>query len=384
MYEIPLVLWCSANEQQQARSIHAQETHSSLPNQHPSLRARETRSSTFIKDSDDSISDTLDEQPDETDSYRGLSIPFGPLEMQKSETRLSPHNPPNRVHDDRTIRCLCSGAVAAYGEENGLIECNQCKSLHRTGCLQSLCQNCKEASEQPITKSEAQNTPRVDSSTETDEMVDPRLQSAIIKIQELQDSLVGRDRELQESKQFVEALNRDIHYLKMAQNQRDEEHGSSTELLVKQKKQIHNLLNDLKARRRLGTFTALPAASRSHGPTRDIKAGFVEACHSSHMIFLQLEAKQLACIPQLHLHENLLGLARRIAGSRHLPALQLQDGTFWNVEPVVLLRSLSTAALQEWVFEADFPNFEDESSITLAVYRNILANQGNKCSLYSK
>jgi hypothetical protein len=182
----------------------------------------------------------------------------------------------------------------------------------------------------------------------------------------------------------VEALNRDIHYLKMAQNQGDEEHGSSTELLVKQKKQIHNLLNDLKARRRLGTFTALPAASRSHGPTRDIKAGFVEACHSSHMIFLQLEVKQLACIPQLHLHENLLGLARRIAGSRHLPALQLQDGTFWNAEPVVLLRSLSTAALQEWVFEADFPNFEDESSITLAAYRNILANQGNKCSLYSK
>ncbi|KAE9363646.1 hypothetical protein N431DRAFT_448229 [Stipitochalara longipes BDJ] len=375
------------SKRDRARSIRATacspETPPSLQEQRPRPQARERRSLTLIKDSEDGVSDTLDEQLDGFSSCRELSIPFGPLETEDSDTHLSPDSQPNSIHNEKRIRCICRATVATHSDGNDVVECSQCKVLHHAGCLRYLCQECNESAEKIIAAPETRySAPRVDSSTETDEIIDPRVQSAIFKIQELQESLLGRERELQESKQFVEELNRDIHHLNMAQKQRDDQHGSPIEeLLVKKQKQVHNLLNDLKARRRLGTFTNLPPASRFQGTKTDVKIGFEEAYHNSHMIFRRLEIKQFPCIPQLRLHETLLGLAHRVTGSKPDPALQSRDRDLLSIEPVVLLRSLSTAALQEWIFEADFPNFEDDSSITLAAYRDLLANQDGALAL---
>jgi hypothetical protein len=384
MYEFHPILWNSANEQQRTRSIRAiARSPATLPfiqEQRPSVEARDRRSLTLIKDSEDGISDTLEGQPNGYNSSREISIPFGPLGTEDSDTCPSPDSKKDNVRDEQRIRCTCGATKAGHGDGNGLIECNQCKISQHTGCVKYLCQECTECAQQtvaePVTRDIA---PQIDSSTETDELVDPRLYIAIAKIQELQENLVDKERELQESQDFVEDLNRDIHYLNMARRQRDEQYGSSIEeQMVKLQKQVHNLLNELQARRRLGTFTRLPPASHHQGAKTNIKSSFEDAYRNSNTIFRGLEIKEFPFIPELQIHENLLGLAQRIAGSRLDSVSQLQDRELLSVDPVALLRSLSTAALQNWVFETDFPNFESDSSSTLAAYRDLLANQGNK------
>ena len=363
-----------ANDQKRPGSIRgtacSPETPPPLRELHQSPRARETRSSTIIQDSEDCISDTLDVQLDGCSSSREPSIPFGPLGTEDSDTCLSPDSTPNSLH---------AATVAIHRGTNNLAECKQCNLFRPVGCLQYFCQECIESGRQNIAGPETPNgTSQVDSSTETDEYIDPRLQSAVLKISELQESLLVRERELEESEKNVQELDREIHYLNMAQKHRDEQHGTSVEeVLVKQLKQVHNLRNNLQARHRWGTFTTLLPASRFQGTTTKVENGFEDAYHNCHMIFRRLDIKQLPYIPQLHSHESLAGLIRRATGARQDPVLQHQDQDLSSVDPAALLRSLSTAALQEWVFESDFPNFEDDSSITLAAYRDLLANQGN-------
>jgi hypothetical protein len=201
----------------------------------------------------------------------------------------------------------------------------------------------------------------------------------MVKIQELEENLVDKKRELQESQDLVVDLNRDVHYLNMARKQREEQYGSTIEeQIVKLQKQVHNLVNELQARRRLGTFTRLSPVSHHQGAKTNIKNSFEDAYSTSNMIFRGLEIEEFPFTPELQMHEKLLGLVRRIAGLRTNSVSQLQDRDLLSVDPVALLRSLSTAALQAWVFETDFPNFESDSSSTLAAYRDLLASQGNQ------
>jgi hypothetical protein len=101
------------------------------------------------------------------------------------------------------------------------------------------------------------------------------------------------------------------------------------------------------------------------------------------MIFRNLEIKGFPFIPQLQMHDRLLGLAQRVAGSRLDSVPQPKDRELLSIDPVALLRSLTVTALQDWVFETDFPNFEDNLSITLEGYRDLLASQGNEERQYN-
>ena len=49
---------------------------------------------------------------------------------------------------------------------------------------------------------------------------------------------------------------------------------------------------------------------------------------------------------------------------------------FSRISPRSVLRALVAAAVCEWIFESDFPNFEEEGSRVLAKYREHLALQG--------
>lgn len=49
---------------------------------------------------------------------------------------------------------------------------------------------------------------------------------------------------------------------------------------------------------------------------------------------------------------------------------------FSRISPRSVLRTLVAAAVCEWIFESDFPNFEEEGSRILAKYREHLALQG--------
>lgn len=388
MYELHPIVLCGANVQQRTRSTRATVCSPAKPpaveERYPSLQKKEQRSSTIIKDSEDDISDALDGQPDGLNYNRETSIPFGPLGTEDSTTSLLPNSNKDDGCDEERILCTCGVNEVVRGDENELIECSQCKISQHTGCVKYFCQECTEAKGTLAERLTRSISSQIDSSTETDELIDPRLQSAIIKIQELQENLMDKERELQESQQFVEDLNRDVHYLNMAKKQRDEQHGSSIEeRMFKQQKQVHSLLNELQARSRLGTFTKLTRTSNHQGTSTDLKVALKEAYHNSHMIFRNLEIKGFPFIPQLQMHDRLLGLAQRVAGSRLDSLPQPTDRALLSIDPVALLRSLTVAALQDWVFETDFPNFEDNLSITLEGYRDLLASQGNEERQYN-
>ncbi len=349
-----------------------------------SLEARECRSSARIKDSEEPLSDVLDGQTNGYSSSREMSIPFGPLETEDSETCRSVHSKKDSIHDAKTMRCICGATAATQDDGNELIECNKCKISQHTGCVKYLCQECTKCVQPTVAEPSIQSSvPQIDSSTETYDLVDPLLQLAVAKIQELEESLTDKERELLESRHIVTDLERDIHFLNEARKQREEQKGLSIEEhIVKLQKQVHDLNNDLRARHRLGTFTKLTPESRYMGAGIDIKRSFEHVYHSSNMIFLGMEIEEFPFIPQLQSQERLLSLAERIIGSQVDSVLQLQEGNFFRINPVVLLRSLTTAALQTWVFETDFPSFASDSSNTLVVYRDLLLHQGNRRDVF--
>jgi len=376
MYEAPNMLWRSTNKQKRFSSIRVIVPSIRAPRL--SLEARESSSSASIKDSEEPVSDALDRQPNGHDSSREMSIPFGPLETEDSESCLSVHSKKDSIHDVRTIRCICGATQANQDDGNELIACNQCKISQHTACVKYLCQECTKCAQKTVAEPSTRSSiPQIDSSTETDDLVDPRLQFAVANVQELEESLADKERELQESRQKVVDLEQDIHFLNEARKQRDEQNGPSIEEhMVRLQKQVHNLNNDLRARHRLGTFTKLTPESRYQGARIDIKSSFEDVYHSNNMIFRGMEIEEFPFIPQLQ--SQLQGLVEMIVGSQVDSVAQLQEGYFLSINPVVLLRSLATAALQRWVFETDFPSFASDSSTTLAVYRDLLVRQGNR------
>ena len=376
MYESHNMLWRSTNKQKRFSSIRV--IVPPIQAQRLSLEARESSSSASIKDSEEPVSDALDRQPNGHDSSREMSIPFGPLETEDSESCLSVHSKKDSIHDLRTIRCICGATEANQDDGKELIACNQCKISQHTACVKYLCQECTKCAQQTVAEPPTRSSvPQIDSSTETDDLVDPQLQFAVDIIQELEGSLADKERELQESRQKVADLEQDIHFLNEARKQRDEQNGPSVEEHIERlQKQVHNLNIDLRARHRLGTFTKLTPESRYQGVWIDIKSSFDYVYHSNNMIFRGMEIEEFPFIPQLQFHKRLLGLAEFIAGSQVDSVAQLQEGYFLSINPVVLLRSLATAALQRWVFETDFPSFASDSSTTLAVYRDLLVRQG--------
>ena len=370
------MLWRSTNKQKRFSSIRVIVPSIRAPRL--SLEARESSSSASIKDSEEPVSDALDRQPNGHDSSREMSIPFGPLETEDSESCLSVHSKKDSIHDVRTIRCICGATQANQDDGNELIACNQCKISQHTACVKYLCQECTKCAQKTVAEPSTRSSiPQIDSSTETDDLVDPRLQFAVANVQELEESLADKERELQESRQKVVDLEQDIHFLNEARKQRDEQNGPSIEEhMVRLQKQVHNLNNDLRARHRLGTFTKLTPESRYQGARIDIKSSFEDVYHSNNMIFRGMEIEEFPFIPQLQ--SQLQGLVEMIVGSQVDSVAQLQEGYFLSINPVVLLRSLATAALQRWVFETDFPSFASDSSTTLAVYRDLLVRQGNR------
>jgi hypothetical protein len=373
--------------QQQNRYIHSLSRIPSSPpillTQVPDLHEKDRRSSTLVRDSDGDVSDTADERPDVHRPIHEISTPLSRLETSHFDNLILEDSRKDELCRDKPIRCVCEVTEVVPDSGKGMIECNQCKVWQHTECAKYLCHQCSGCAQQkaaePVTRHIGSQT---NFSTETDEASDPRLQSAIIRIEELQESLVDSEKELQESLKVVKELNRDIHQLDIARKQRDEQYGGPIEeQMVKQQKQVYDLRNELQARQRLGTFTILSRSSRHQGAATEIKSGFEDTYNNSSQIFQCLDIDVFPFIPQLDQNESLLGLTERLCGLRTDGFITSKE-ELSKFDPTVLLRALTTAALQEWVFESDFPKFDSESSITLAVYRNLLANQGKKTSSY--
>lgn len=324
-----------------------------------------------MKDSDDDGSDTLDER-NGSNASREKSLPFGPLSTEDSDSHLSIQDKEGDVQDEH------DGNEVLSSVGNELVECKQGNTSPQHKRMSYVCQKCIESARPIVAGAVTQRVGfRVDSSTETDTFVDPRLHSAINKISELQGELAKRETELQESQHFVEELNRDLHYLKMANRQRDGQYGPSIEEeMARLQQQVHDLRNELQARRRLGTFTALPPASRYQSTATGVENGFEDIYSNIRSIFRDLDYQVLPFIPSLDQHKGILKLAQTIVQPRQDSALLLQDRALFSVDPVVIFRALTTAALHNWVFVTDFPRFENDSSVTLHAYRDLLATQG--------
>jgi len=73
-------------------------------------------------------------------------------------------------------------------------------------------------------------------------------------------------------------------------------------------------------------------------------------------------------------------LIRSISDNKGTPADEssvLQEAvTTFGSEPEVIVHTLLSAALREWVFRSDFPNFDSSSSSLLRAYRKIVKTHG--------
>jgi hypothetical protein len=328
----------------------------------------------------------LDGPSDSSDDIREISIPTTPLETQHFDTPLQPDSKNDDVLDGDIVRCICGATEVVPGDGKELIECSHCTSWQHIECIKYFCDQCADVSQRPATEPVSRHVgSQTDSGNETDQESDPRLQSAIIKIQELQESLFEKGEELQASQQLTEDLKRDKHRLELARDQRDGKCGKPIEeQMGSLEKQVHDLNTELKARHRLGTFTFLLSSSRHRGAMKDITQGFEDTHSKGRQIFRHLDIEEFSFIPQLDNHRGLLVLAQRVFGAEGNGSVLPQDIELSSYDPIVLLRSIATAALQEWVFKSDFPKFESEASVTLAAYRDLLAKQGNRNSNYRR
>ena len=147
-------------------------------------------------------------------------------------------------------------------------------------------------------------------------------------------------------------------------------------------KSIQALHWELKQRHFLGTFTKYIASSEiffgeDNGGTNVVR-GFRHIYSASKQILRRYEGSPPATAQLSDQYQDLRLLVCRGLGVDLDEAFNI-DKSVLDVSRLSLQavgRASVTSAFGEWVFETDFPTFEDESSKVLWKYREHLAKQG--------
>jgi hypothetical protein len=208
---------------------------------------------------------------------------------------------------------------------------------------------------------------------------DTRFSNAKEKINDLEEEMLELKRDLSDRDTAIIALERQIASLRAAQKVRDEQSGLPIEKMIhryfnKEKR----LLAELKIREDGSKFTSLTSNSREWFGSTKLDEGFCDVYSQSRQTLCRHDTETMPFVPALVKHDDLRKLISRcLATSAEAPE-HLQEGMHrlsgFSLEAVV--RSLITSALAEWVFDTDFPNFENHSSEVLTKYRELLATQG--------
>lgn len=208
------------------------------------------------------------------------------------------------------------------------------------------------------------------------ELIDLRLESALSENGRLRNKVSWQCEEIDEQQAVQEDLEGQISELNEARRARELESGQTLEgELAAHIRKINKLKAELRERRKGHVFTGLQPVSQGRFE-QDMVTGLEGSYFNSKQILFRSEDSKALLRPDLRKHENLRSLLMKMLGMERktragdvmhaLSALSLQ----------ALIRGLANMALQEWVFETDFPYIHNESSRVLSEYRNVVAKQG--------
>jgi len=155
------------------------------------------------------------------------------------------------------------------------------------------------------------------------------------------------------------------------------EGSKGEDVIFRQERHIGELEKKLKNRILLGTFTK---HSKTHSPRPratsfeqemwDIREGV------RHILFGY--DHQPLIVPRLEVHSELKRILYQSLNLDPKKAIGMESLT-WRlseIDPRALIRAVTALALRDWVFESNFPSFEENVSPVLTMYREHLRTQG--------
>ena len=207
-----------------------------------------------------------------------------------------------------------------------------------------------------------------------------QLRSAKQKIDDLEEELLELKADMEDQDAAVIVLQREVAFLRAAQRVRDEQSGFPVEELIEQYlNQQERMLADLKIREDGTRFTSLIAKSQEWFGNAKVDEGFHDVYSQSRQALCRSDYETVPFVPALVDHDELLTLVGKCSAISLEARDQLQERmcTLSGLTPGAVIRSLITAALAEWVFDTNFPKFDECSSEMLTKYRELLAMQGS-------
>jgi hypothetical protein len=346
------------------------------------VRNRHLRSSTILRDSEESSSDILNIQQDDDREIK-RSVEAGCIEGRQPQNKTLADN---QEHENDDVRCVC-GAKELPESRRDWIACDKCKIWHHTACIFPQLKYSCEQCESPLHS----NALRRDIGLQTEKLEieakreeDPRLSSALTEIRSLQEMLSERERRLKEAKKSLEDLESEVSLLKFARQERDKKlQWPIEELVAGYEKHVADLNTELHDRSLLERFTKMNTTSPDIFRKTVIESGFKDAYSRSRQILCRQDSPKLPYISSLEQDEKLCLLVFKILGPGVTPEKAIQ--ILSKVNPHAVVRAVTTSALCEWVFETEFPSpFDGEASAVLAKYREHLGRQGNTDCLTPK
>jgi hypothetical protein len=214
---------------------------------------------------------------------------------------------------------------------------------------------------------------------ESPSRIDTRLENARDKIRDLDEDLQVARADIREREENVASLEREVLSLQAARKKRDEQSEFPIEESIERNLKLEKrLLADLKMREEGNKFTTLSGASREWFGTTKMDEGFCDVYGESRQALCRHDNETIPFIPSLDGHEDLRRLVTKCFSlsngvSKHSQDAMSKLSTF---SPEAIVRALITCALAEWVFETDFPKFDDGQSEVLTKYRELLVKQG--------
>jgi hypothetical protein len=337
------------------------------------VRKRRLRSSTILRDSEESLSDTLDIQQDNGWEMK-RSVEAGCIELRQLQDKTLADT---QEHENGDVRCVCGAKELPESKEADWIACDKCKIWQHTACifpqLRYSCEQCEPLRHSnPVRRDIGLQTEKLETKAKREE--DPRLNSALTEIRSLQVKLSEREKKLKETKKSLEDLESEVSQLDRARQQRDKMlQWPLEEIVAFYEKKVANLNADLDAQDFLGTFTKLKTTSHGIFGKTATDSGFKNTYSRSQQILCRQDSPKLPYISSL---EKLFLLVSKIFGPDVTPKEAIQ--VLSKVNPQAVVRAVTTSALREWVFATEFPPpFDGEPSAVLAKYREHLGTQGN-------
>lgn len=209
--------------------------------------------------------------------------------------------------------------------------------------------------------------------------IDVQLRNAIEKIDDLEEERLDLKLDLSYRDAEIKSLKREIASLRDSQRERDELSGVPIEQLMERTLNLEKkLLANLKAREHGAKFTTLTTSSREWFGSTKVDEGFCDTHSQSRQTLCRQENETVPFVPDLDKQDDLRSLVCRCLTISAETPKELKEATrkLFRLSSEVVVRSLITSALAEWVFDTDFPKFDDGSSDVLEKYRELLVMQG--------